>query len=106
MSGAICTSRSGVTVSGLIDWPVNAAAMSMVRPLGAVSRNRRSPAEPTARPVVRAVNRILDAAGDPLGAADWWLGGNGRLGGAPARLLGTVPDERLIDAARAGTGEA
>ncbi|GLW61885.1 hypothetical protein Arub01_01290 [Actinomadura rubrobrunea] len=52
-------------------------------------------------PVVRTVNRILDASGDPFGAADWWLGANGWLGAVPARLIGSVPDERLIAAARA-----
>mgnify|MGYP001209101432 CR=1 FL=1 len=51
--------------------------------------------------VVREINRILDAADDPFGVADWWLGENGWLGGVPARLLGRVADEELIAAARA-----
>lgn len=55
----------------------------------------------SAVPVVRVVNRLLDAADDPFGAADWWLGDNGGLGDAPARLIGSIPDERLIAAARA-----
>ncbi|MFD8823774.1 hypothetical protein ACFV1C_15595 [Streptomyces sp. NPDC059605] len=51
------------------------------------------------RPVVRRVNHILMADKDPWGAADWWLGGNGRLAGVPAELIGTVPDEDLARAA-------
>src|SRR5262245_48151531 len=35
--------------------------------------------------LVRAINQLLDAADDPWGVADWWLGHNGWLGGAPAR---------------------
>jgi hypothetical protein len=52
------------------------------------------------RDVVRAINRILVADEDPFGAADWWLGRNGLLGDAPARLIGHVPDDLLIAAAR------
>ncbi|MEU5179808.1 hypothetical protein AB0G49_07120 [Streptomyces longwoodensis] len=57
----------------------------------------------TGRPleVVVRINRLLLADRDPWGAADWWLGGNSWLGGAPAALLGRVPDDRLADAARA-----
>ncbi|CAM5700529.1 hypothetical protein [Streptomyces aurantiogriseus] len=57
----------------------------------------------TGRPldVVVRINRILLADRDPWGAADWWLGGNAWLGGAPASLIGRVPDERLADAALA-----
>ncbi|QUH03382.1 hypothetical protein HUO13_23425 [Saccharopolyspora erythraea] len=55
--------------------------------------------------VVRTVNRILDAADDPWGAADWWLGENAWLDGVPARLLDQVADQVLIDAARAGFSE-
>ncbi|MCB5164128.1 hypothetical protein LG634_04665 [Streptomyces bambusae] len=51
--------------------------------------------------VVREVNRVLMAEVDPWGAAHWWLSGNGWLGGTPAELLGTVPDEQLSGAARA-----
>jgi hypothetical protein len=58
------------------------------------------------RSVVRTINRILDAADDPYGAADWWLGRHGQLGDAPARLIGRVPDERLIAVARAVEIEA
>ncbi|TDD40216.1 hypothetical protein E1287_01485 [Actinomadura sp. KC06] len=56
--------------------------------------------------IVLEINRILAAADDPYGAADWWLGGNGRLGDAPARLIGSLPDDELIAAARAETGGA
>ncbi|MFF5182890.1 hypothetical protein ACFY30_03720 [Streptomyces sp. NPDC000345] len=57
----------------------------------------------TGRPldIVVRINRILLADRDPWGAADWWLGGNSWLGGAPAALLGRVPDDRLADAALA-----
>lgn len=51
--------------------------------------------------VVRAVNELLDAAGDPLGAADWWLSRNAWLNGQPSRLIGVVPDDHLVRAARA-----
>jgi hypothetical protein len=34
------------------------------------------------RPVVSDVNRLLDAAEDPWGAASWWFSPNSRLGGA------------------------
>ncbi|MEO3753754.1 hypothetical protein [Streptomyces sp. B6B3] len=53
------------------------------------------------RPVVQYVNRLLLADRDPWGAADWWLGGNGWLGGVPAQLLGRVPDVMLVEVARA-----
>jgi hypothetical protein len=53
------------------------------------------------RSVVRAVNLLLDAAGDPLGTAGWWLSGNGWLGGQPSMLLGTIADHLLIAAAGA-----
>jgi hypothetical protein len=52
-------------------------------------------------PVVLAVNRLLDAAEDPWGVADWWLGANAWLGAVPAQLLGRVDDDVLLDAARA-----
>ncbi|MCD9195277.1 hypothetical protein [Streptomyces albireticuli] len=56
----------------------------------------------TTRPldVVGRINRLLMADRDPWGAADWWLGGNRWLGGVPAELLGSVPDEELTRAAR------
>lgn len=53
------------------------------------------------RPVVQEINRLLLADEDPWGVADWWLGGNSWLRGAPADLLGEVPDDLLVDAARA-----
>lgn len=52
-------------------------------------------------PVVREVNRELDAAAYPLGAADWWLSRNGWLGEPPCQLIGQIPDEQLTRAARA-----
>jgi hypothetical protein len=61
----------------------------------------------TGRPLdlVRQVNRILDVADDPWGAADWWLGDNIWLHGVPAELIGLVDDQDLIDAARAERAE-
>jgi hypothetical protein len=50
-------------------------------------------------PVIRAVNDLLDAAADPLAAADWWLSDNSWLGAAPSALLGQVPDDYLVRAA-------
>jgi hypothetical protein len=52
-------------------------------------------------PVVREVNRLLEAAAFPLGAADWWLSRNGWLGRPPSELIGEVPDDHLVQAARA-----
>jgi hypothetical protein len=52
-------------------------------------------------PVVREVNKLLEAAAYPLGAADWWLSRNGWLGEQPCLLIGDVPDDHLIQAARA-----
>ncbi|MEV0701498.1 hypothetical protein AB0I53_26805 [Saccharopolyspora sp. NPDC050389] len=57
------------------------------------------------RELVRTVNRYLHAADDPWGAADWWLGPNGWLGGVPAELIGQVDDRALIDAAREDSAE-
>ena len=51
--------------------------------------------------MVLAVNRLLDADEDPWGVADWWLGGNARLGAVPAQLLGRGHDDLLAAAARA-----
>lgn len=56
--------------------------------------------------LIKAINGILDAADDPWGAADWWLGRHSRLGGVPATLLGEVDDEVLVDAARTERAEA
>jgi hypothetical protein len=52
-------------------------------------------------PVVAAINRLLEAAEDPWGVADWWLGQNAWLGGIPSELLGSVDDDLLVRAARA-----
>jgi hypothetical protein len=51
--------------------------------------------------VVVTINLILDAASDPWGVADWWLGENAWLHGVPADLIGEVEDSDLILAARA-----
>jgi hypothetical protein len=51
-------------------------------------------------PLVVSVNEVLDAANDPWGAADWWLGQNAWLGAAPAEVLGQVSAEALLAAAR------
>jgi hypothetical protein len=56
-------------------------------------------------PVVRAVNDALDAANDPVGAADWWLSRNAWLDGQPSLLIGLVPDDHLVRAARALSAE-
>jgi hypothetical protein len=56
-------------------------------------------------PIVRTVNTMLGAETDPLGVADWWLGVNAWLDGRPSDLIGDVPDELLLRAARAVTEE-
>jgi hypothetical protein len=56
-------------------------------------------------PVVRIVNGLLDAAGDPVGAADWWLSRNAWLNGQPSLLIGVVSDDYLVRAARALSAE-
>jgi hypothetical protein len=40
-----------------------------------------------------------------MGVADWWLGVNPWLDGRPSDLVGDVPDELLLRAARAVTEE-
>ncbi|WP_199256962.1 hypothetical protein [Tomitella fengzijianii] len=47
------------------------------------------------RPHVARVNQLLDAAGDPWGAASWWLSPNGRLSGgvSPADLAASSDPE-------------
>jgi hypothetical protein len=55
--------------------------------------------------VVRVVNGLLDAEGDPVGAADWWLSRNAWLDGQPSLLIGVVPDDFLLRAARALSAE-
>lgn len=52
-----------------------------------------------ARPVVVAVNTILEADEDPWGAADWWLCPNAWLRAVPADLVGRVDDSLLIETA-------
>ncbi|MGW3040563.1 hypothetical protein ACWC9T_11055 [Kitasatospora sp. NPDC001159] len=49
--------------------------------------------------VVLEVNRLLLAEIDPWGAGSWWLSDNSWLGGAPASLLGRLPDHQLVGAA-------
>ena len=51
--------------------------------------------------VVMAINRLLEAAADPWGVADWWLGRNAWLDATPAELLGQADDALLLMAARA-----
>ncbi|MFG2784418.1 DUF3168 domain-containing protein [Streptomyces prunicolor] len=51
------------------------------------------------REVVVAVNRMLGAAEDPWGVADWWLGPNPWLAATPAALLGKGLDGQLLAAA-------
>ncbi|MEU9349078.1 DUF3168 domain-containing protein [Streptomyces sp. NPDC048278] len=53
------------------------------------------------RDVVIAVNRMLGAAEDPWGVADWWLGPNPWLAATPASLLGAGLDGQLLAAASA-----
>jgi hypothetical protein len=57
------------------------------------------------RPIVLAVNRLIDADDDPWGAADWWTGANAWLEAAPADLIGHVQDDVLVAAAEALVGE-
>jgi hypothetical protein len=52
-------------------------------------------------PVVLEINALLDAADDPWGVADWWLGANAWLDGVPADLLGRVDDAVLLASALA-----
>ena len=57
------------------------------------------------RPVIREVNDLLDASADPFAAADWWLSRNSWLGDRPSVLIGRVPDDYLVRAARAVSSE-
>jgi hypothetical protein len=52
-------------------------------------------------PVVAAINRLLGAAEDPWGVADWWLGRNAWLDAVPADVLGRIDDDLLTSAASA-----
>ncbi len=70
---------------GVLDWP---AVTRALRGLSAAT----SPS-------------LLGARADPLGVADWWLSRNGWLGDAPYRLIGEIPDDLLLQAARAVTAE-
>lgn len=55
------------------------------------------------RPLVREVNRLLDAASDPWGAASWWFSPNSRLrGGRPADLIDSKSDDVLLAAQSLG----
>lgn len=58
------------------------------------------PAKGVLYPEVEEVNSILGAAKDPWGAAAWWLFPHGRLGAAPATLLGTAQSKKLVPIAR------
>jgi hypothetical protein len=55
--------------------------------------------------LVLEVNALLDAAEDPWGVADWWLGRNARLARTPADSIGTGLDSVLLEAAYAAAGE-
>ena len=57
-------------------------------------------------PIVKAINRLLVAAEDPWGVADWWLGSNTWLNATPADLIGQVEDTLLALAAQAEFPEA
>ncbi len=46
-------------------------------------------------PVVREINELLDAVGDPWGVACWWVDPHERLDAAPAALLGRGEDTLL-----------
>lgn len=53
------------------------------------------------RPIVREINELLDAEGDPWGVTCWWVDPHERLNAAPADLLGTGQDDLLRRAAMA-----
>ena len=55
-------------------------------------------------PVVREINELLDAAGDPWGVACWWADPHEHLGAFPAALLGRGEDA-LLRLAAATVGE-
>ena len=55
--------------------------------------------------VVRTVNQLLSARTDPFGVADWWLSRNAWLGNLPGHLVGTIPDDQILQAAQAVTAE-
>lgn len=52
------------------------------------------------RPIVLAVNAILEADRDPWGAADWWLSVDARLDARPETLIGTAGEQQLLDTVR------
>jgi hypothetical protein len=72
-------------------------------PSGAAARLPAFQFDPNGHPypVVMLINRILDAAGDPWGVADWWLGPNAWIDAVPAESIGQITDGVLIAAARA-----
>jgi hypothetical protein len=51
-------------------------------------------------PVVQKINTMFRSDRDPWGAACWWLGSSLWFPKAPAAMIGEVPDERLVSAAR------
>jgi hypothetical protein len=56
------------------------------------------------RLLVLEINQALDAADDPWGVADWWLGANAWLAAVPADMVGVVDDSVLLATAHAETG--
>ena len=50
-------------------------------------------------PEVRAVNELLDAAGDPWGVASWWISTHARLANRPVELIGTERADDLLTVA-------
>ena len=52
---------------------------------------------------VRAVNERLETAGDPWGAASWWISRHARLDARPADLVGTDRADDLVAVAEAVT---
>lgn len=62
------------------------------------------PARSDIYPAVRTVNEVLNAVGDPWGAASWWYSSHAGLQARPADLVGTEPASRpdaLADRERA-----
>ncbi len=117
-------SVSGTLLAGVVDRLLRAPALTE----GEVRRRGADPADPDLirldrrdggrqwpefqfRPgsgplaVVRLVNDLLGAAADPVGAADWWLSRNAWLDGQPSLLIGVIPDDHLVRAARALSAE-
>ncbi|MFD6878652.1 MULTISPECIES: hypothetical protein [unclassified Streptomyces] len=80
----------------------NAPALIRLRATGGPTRLPSFQFTPDGRlrDTVRDVNLLLDADGDPWGAADWWLSPNAWLDAEPALLLGTADEPRLPETAR------